>query len=160
MKKMTRRSSSTFLGFVIAFGVSLGCLPAAFAQDEAAGIQQAMTPDEFKGAGLEKLSPAELAKLNAWLQGYREKAVKKATAREKRTKMQLIVSRIDGVYNGVVPGEIIRLEDGTAWKLANKDEHYGGHADHPAVAIVKSLFGWKMRISAIAEFYVMPVAQH
>ncbi len=116
-----------------------------------------MTPDEFKGAGLEKLSPAELAKLNAWLGGFREKAEKKAALRESRTKLQLIVSRIDGVWDGVGPGQIIRLEDGTAWKLGNKDEHYGGHADRPAVAIYKSIFGWKMRVSRIAEFYVLPV---
>ena len=63
-------------------------------------IQQAMTPAEFKAAGLEKLSPTELGKLNAWLQGYREKAVKvaekKANERAAREKTNLIVSRIDG----------------------------------------------------------------
>ncbi len=136
-----------------------GHAPVLFAQDESANIQQAMTPEEFKSAGLAKLSPEELAKLNAWLQGFREKAEKKAALRESKTKLQLIVSRIDGVYNGTAYGDIIRLEDGTAWKVANKGEHFGGHADHPAVAIFKSIFGWKMRISRIAEFYVMPVKQ-
>ena len=97
--------------------------------------------------------------MNGWLQGYREKAVKKAVAREAKTKMQLVVSRIDGIYNGTGTGDIIRLEDGTAWKVANSGEHYGGYADHPAVAIFKSIFGWKMRISSIAEFYVLPVPQ-
>lgn len=116
-----------------------------------------MTPSEFKSAGLEKLSPEEIAKLNAWLQGFREKAEKKAALRESRTKLDFIVSRIDGVWNGVGPGQIIALEDGTKWKLGNKDEHYGGQADHPAVAIFKSVFGWKMRVSRIAEFYVVPV---
>jgi hypothetical protein len=153
-----------FLGLAIALSFSLGCLPASLAQNEAAGIEQQMTPSEFKAAGLEKLSPAELAKLNSWLQGYREQAVKqavkKAVAREEKTKMQLVVSRIDGVYNGVRSGQNIRLEDGTVWKVANPGEHYGGYADHPAVAIFKSLFGWKMRISSIAEFYVLPVPQH
>ncbi len=157
MKKHIHRFFPTLLILAIGVGFSLGLAPAASAQDEAGGIQQAMTPEEFKAAGLEKLSPVELAKLNAWLQGFRVKAEKKAALRESRTKLQLIVSRIDGVWNGVGPGEIIRLEDGTAWKLGNKDEHYGGHADHPAVAIFKSIFGWKMRISRIAEFYVMPV---
>jgi len=141
----------------ITIALSLGSVPFARAQNETGNIQQAMSPEEFKAAGLEKLSPDELAKLNAWLQGFREKAEKKAAIRESRTKLQLIVSRIDGVWNGVGPGEIIRLEDGTAWKLGNKDEHYGGHADHPAVAIYKSIFGWKMRVSRIAEFYVLPV---
>jgi hypothetical protein len=154
MKKTTRRTMPVLM---IALAFSLGSVPFARAQNATGNIQQAMSPAEFKAAGLEKLTPAELAKLNAWLQGFREKAEKKAAIRESRTKLQLIVSRIDGVWNGVGPGEIIRLEDGTAWKLGNKDEHYGGHADHPAVAIYKSIFGWKMRVSRIAEFYVLPV---
>jgi hypothetical protein len=155
-----KTKGTLFLGLAIALGFSLGCIPASRAQDEAGGIEQQMTPAEFKAAGLEKLSPPELAKLNGWLQGYREKAVKKAVAREAKTKLQLVVSRIDGIYNGVATGSIIRLEDGTAWKVANSGEHYGGYADHPAVAIFKSIFGWKMRISSIAEFYVLPVPQH
>ena len=118
--------------------------------------------EEFKAAGLEKLSPAELAKLNAWIQGYREKAEKvaekKASERAEREKMSLIVSRVDGIWNGVVSGMVIQLEDGSKWKLANSDEHYGGRADHPAVAVWKAgMFGWKMRVSEIAEFYVLPV---
>jgi hypothetical protein len=154
MKKTTRR---TMPALAITIALSLGSIPFVRAQNETGNIQQAMSPAEFKAAGLEKLTPAELAKLNAWLQGFREKAEKKAAIRESRTKLQLIVSRIDGVWNGVGPGEIIRLEEGTAWKLGNKDVHYGGHADHPAVAIYKSIFGWKMRVSRIAEFYVLPV---
>lgn len=136
---------------------SLGTIPFARAQDEAAGIQQAMTPEEFKAAGLDKLSGAELAKLNAWLQGYREQAEKKAAMRESRVRLQLVVSRIDGAWNGAAYGEIITLEDGTRWKLANKGDRFGGQADRPAVAITKSIFGWKMRVSRIAEFYVEPV---
>lgn len=156
MKKITL-SRPLFIAFALAFTFSLGAAPGVCAQDEAAGIQQAMTPEEFKSAGLEKLSPAELAKLNAWLQGYREKAEKKAAMRESRTKLQFIVTRIDGDWNGAAYGDVIALEDGTKWKVANKGDHFGGHADHPAVAIVKSIFGWKMRISRIAEFYVVPV---
>lgn len=156
MKKITL-SRPTIIAFALAVTVSLSSAPLVRAQDEAAGIQQAMTPEEFKSAGLEKLSPVELAKLNAWLQGYREKAEKKAALRESKTKLDLVVSRIDGNWNGAVYGDVIALEDGTKWKVANKGDHFGGHADHPAVAIFKSIFGWKMRVSRIAEFYVVPV---
>ena len=129
---------------------------------ETGAIQEEMTPEEFKAAGLEKLSPAELTKLNDWLNGYREKVEKKvekkAAEQEKRSKLELIVSRYNGVWTGVGPGEIIELEDGSKWKLANKDEHYGGRADHPAIAVYKAgFFGWKMRVSRIAEFYVTQV---
>jgi hypothetical protein len=146
--------------------IFLGITAWVHAQDQAADIQQAMSPSEFKAAGLQKLTPEELAKLNAWLQGYREtaektaekKAEKKASERVEREKLSLIVSRVDGVWDGIGPGEVIQLEDGSKWRLANKDEHYGGHADHPAVAVYKAgFFGWKMRVSRLAEFYVMPV---
>ena len=82
----TKGIPATFLGLAIALGFSLGCLPVSLAQDAAGGIEQQMTPSEFKAAGLEKLSPAELAKLNGWLQGYREKAVKTAVAREAKRR--------------------------------------------------------------------------
>lgn len=160
MNRSTSRFLSTLLGLAITTSFSLGWLPRSFAADESDRIEQAMTPTEFKAAGLEKLSPDELTKLNAWLQGYREKVVKKASAREARTKMQLIVSRIDGMFEGASYGTVIPLEDGTSWKVANQGEHYSGHADHPGVAVFKSIFGWKMRIGGIAEFYVLPVKTH
>ena len=162
MKMATYRPLPIIFVLPIAIGFWLSAPRVQSAEKEAAEIQQAMTPEEFKAAGLEKLSPGELAKLNAWLQGDREKtlkkAEKKAAEREEKVKLNLIVSRIDGTWNGAVPGEIIRLEDGSKWKLANKDEHYGGFADHPAVAVWKAgFFGWKMRVSKIAEFYVNEV---
>jgi hypothetical protein len=162
MKTTTSSTLPILLALAIAAGCSLGSAPAAHAQDEAAGIQQAMTPEEFRAAGLEKLTPAELGKLNSWIQGNREKAVKvaekKANERAARDKTSLIVSRIDGIWNGVASGMVIQLEDGSKWKLANSGEHYGGRADHPAVAAWKAgMFGWKMRVSEIAEFYVLPV---
>ncbi|CAN5559724.1 hypothetical protein BH20VER3_BH20VER3_16180 [soil metagenome] len=162
MKKINHRFLHVFLALLSSALFSLGSAPVLQAQDESVGIQNAMTPEQFRAAGLEKLTPAELAKLNAWLQGYREQEVakveKKAAQREKQAKLSLIVSRIDGTWNGIAPGEVISLEDGSKWKLANKDEHYGGFADHPAVAVYKAgLFGWKMRVSRIAEFYVNQV---
>ncbi len=113
-----------------------------------------MTPEEFRAAGLEKLSPDELSRLDAWLQGDREKAAQKATKRE---KLQLIVSRVDGVITSITPRQIIRLEDGSTWKVAKTDFQFHGRADHPAAAAYKSFFGWKMRIANVAEIYVVPV---
>jgi hypothetical protein len=160
MNRFSPRFSSVLFCLALVAGLSLGGSLCSFAQGDSDNIEQTMTPDEFHAAGLEKLSPAELAKLNAWLKGYREKVVKKASAREARTRMQIIVSRVDGIFNGANEGTVIPLEDGTSWRLANAGEHYSGHADHPGVAVFKSIFGWKMRIGGIAEFYVMPVKTH
>src|SRR5215475_5696633 len=110
--------------------VSLTCLHSARAGREkmSEDIQQIMSPDEFKAAGLNKLTPDELAKLNAWLQGYRQTteqaAEKKATARASRTKLDVLVSRVDGTFNGLTGGTVIHLEDGTVWKQANADDRF------------------------------------
>jgi hypothetical protein len=133
--------------------------PVRAAREEISGsIQQMMTPQEFKAAGLNKLSPEELQKLDAWLQGYRESAEKKATARAERTKLDLLVSRVDGSFDGLTGRTVIRLEDGTVWKQANADDRFRSKVtDHPAAAVIHGIFGYKMQIEGTQEFYVDPV---
>src|SRR5256885_10287781 len=144
--------------------LSLGCLqPARAAREKMSeDIQQIMTPEEFKAAGLNKLSPDELTKLNAWLQGYRQvteqAAEKKATARASRTKLDVLVSRVDGTFNGLTGRTIIRLGDGTVWKQANADDRFRAkNPDHPAAAVIHGVFGYKMQIEGTQPFYVDPI---
>src|ERR1044071_8128440 len=99
--KICRGASLSFVS--LAFSLLLACISPAFAepqQEMSGSIKEMMSPEEFKAAGLNKLSPDELQKLDAWLQGYRQiteqKAEKKASARAERTKMDVIVSRVDG----------------------------------------------------------------
>ena len=132
--------------------------PARAAQETEGSIQQMMSAEEFRAAGLNKLSPEELQKLDAWLQGYRQVAEKKATARAERTKLDLLVSRVDGSFNGLTGATVIRLEDGTAWKQANADDHFRPRVTgHPGAVVTHTLFGYKMRIEGTPEFYVDPV---
>jgi hypothetical protein len=134
--------------------------PAMRAQDEES-IKQAMSPEEFHKAGLDKLSDEELRNLDRWLKGDREKTAQKAekaAARTSRTKMDLVVSRVSGSFSGLTGRTIIQLEDGTVWRQANKYDHYGASpVDHPGAAVVHSSFGYKMRIEGVPEFYVNPV---
>jgi hypothetical protein len=129
------------------------------AQDEES-IKQAMSPEEFHKAGLDKLTDEELRNLDRWLRGDREKTAQKAAARTSRTKMDLVVSRVSGSFSGLTGRTIIQLEDGTVWRQANKYDHYGASpVDHPGAAVVHSSFGYKMRIEGVPEFYVNPVRQ-
>jgi len=147
-------------------------------QKPAKSIQEMMTPDEFKAAGLDKLSEDELQHLDAWMQGYRqttektasEKAEKRATeevkkateqanARTARTKLDTLVSRVDGTFEGLKGRTLIKLEDGTIWRQANADDRYRSQVtDHPAAVVLHSTFGYKMRIEGMPEFYVDPVS--
>jgi hypothetical protein len=146
------------------------------------GVEETMRPEEFKAAGLDKLSEDELQHLDAWLQGYRQSTQKKAAeqaqakaeveikkATEKateeanktaRTKLDSLVSRVDGNIDGVKGHTQIRLEDGTVWKQANADDHYQATiTDHPAAVVLHTTFGYKMRIEGMPEFYVDPVVR-
>jgi hypothetical protein len=151
---------TALVGLCVIFGFAR---PVRAAREESSGgIQQMMTPEEFKAAGLNKLSAEELQKLDAWMQGYRQVAEqageKKGTARAERTKMDLIVSRVDGQFNGLTGRTIIRLEDGTVWKQANADDRYRSkNTDHPAAAVIHGVFGYKMQVEGTQEFYVDPV---
>jgi len=146
-------------------------------QRPARSIQEVMTPDEFKAAGLDKLSEDELQHLDAWLQGYRQtterkaseqaerkadEEIKKATAevkvRQPRVLVERVVSRVDGTLTPLTGHNVIKLEDGTVWKQANKDDRYTPPvADHPMAQVSHSPFGYKMRVEGMPEFYVNPV---
>ena len=146
----------------------LGSARAAWAADEmlSGSIKEMMSPEEFKAAGLNKLSSEELEKLNAWLQGYREttekvtekKTEKKVAASQSFFHHDPIVSRVDGSFAGLKGRTVIKLEDGTVWKQANIDDHAGPcPIEHPGAAVVWTGLGYKMRIQGVAEFYVNPV---
>lgn len=154
-------------------------------------LEETMRPDEFKAAGLDKLNEDELQHLDAYLQGYREAAKKKAAqqaqaqaqdeikkANEKveeaqkateevkkeaansRTKLDSLVSRVDGSIDGVKGHAIIRLEDGTVWKQTNPDDKYRATiTDRPTAIVLHTTFGYKMRIEGMPEFYVDPVVR-
>src|SRR6266542_137838 len=154
------------LCLVIGFLLILGSPRPAWAAEEilSGSIKEMMSPEEFKAAGLNKLSSEELEKLNAWLQGYREtteKVTEKKT--EKRVSKSFfhhepIVSRVDGSFAGLRGRTVIKLEDGTVWKQANIDDHAGPcPIEHPGAAVVWTGFGYKMRIQGVPEFYVNPV---
>jgi hypothetical protein len=149
---------------ILVLSVMFACVtPVLAAPEEMSGsIQDMMTPGEFKAAGLNKLSSEELQKLNAWLQGYRDvtekAAAKKATAVASRTKLDLLVSRVDGQFNGLTGRTVIRLEDGTVWKQANADDRFRPRVtDHPAAVVIHGIFGYKMQVEGTQEFYVDPV---
>jgi len=144
------------LGICVIFGCAE---PARAAREETTGsIHEMMSPDEFRAAGLNKLSAQELQKLDAWLQGYRQVAEKKAATRAERTKLDLLVSRVDGSFNGLTGRTVIRLEDGTVWKQANAEDRFRPKVtDHPGAVVIHGIFGYKMRVEGTQDFYVDPV---
>jgi hypothetical protein len=145
------------LVFASLCALALLVCPAIRAEDEES-IKQAMSSEEFHKAGLDKLTDEELRNLDRWLKGDREKTAKKAAARSSQTKMDLVVSRVSGHFSGLTGRTLIELEDGTVWRQANSLDHFGGSpVENPGAAVVRSVFGYKMRIEGVPEFYVNPV---
>jgi len=158
----------TFSCLMIAALFILGSARAAWAAEEvlSGSIKEMMSPEEFKAAGLNKLSSEELEKLNALLYSDREttekvtekKTEKKVAASQSFFHHDPIVSRVDGSFAGLKGRTVIKLEDGTVWKQANIDDHAGpSPIEHPGAAVVWTGLGYKMRIQGVAEFYVNPV---
>src|SRR2546421_4020209 len=134
-------------------------------------LEETMRPEEFKAAGLDKLNEDELQHLDAYLQGYRESAKKKAAEQAQakaqddikkakqeateeanrnavsaRTKLDSLVSRVDGRIEGIKGNTVIRLEDGTVWRQANRDDRYKASVpERPAAVVLHTTFGYKMR---------------
>lgn len=136
---------------------------------EKKSIRDTMTPEEFKAAGLDKLSKEELKNLDAKLQGATHaaeaKAAEKAATQAKnqaevdQIKKAIIFSRVDGEFHGITGHTVIRLENGTTWKQAMSTDHFPANVtDHPRVAVLHDImFGYKMRVEGTHEFYVDPV---
>ena len=134
-----------------------------------------MSPEEFKAAGLDKLSPEELKNLDAVLKGQRRavetKAAQKATekarveakveaekvAKAKPRSITRVESRVDGTITRLTGRSIIRLEDGSQWKQADPEDRFPAQVvERPSAMVFRTGFGWKMRIAGMPEFYVDP----
>jgi hypothetical protein len=123
---------------------------AAFAQKP---IEQDMSPEEFRAAGLDKLSPEELARLNTWLGRKIDTAATEAAAQAKDKVEQEnrgffhfgssepIVARIQGEFRGFGLGRTYTLDNGQVWRQTDNASLVGARLDSPEVRINPSMIG-------------------
>ncbi len=158
---------------------SLGLLRAARAQApdpnapkplaDNVSLKDLMTPEEFKAAGLKKLSAEELQRLERFLQGYRERAVQqevKATEervnppprRDRSTAQNVIEGHIQGHFAGLTGRTRVVLDNGSIWQQIDTAQKFVASLDDPDVVLVRTVFGYKMYVTgAIHWFYVKQV---
>jgi hypothetical protein len=123
---------------------------AVFAQKP---IEREMTPEEFKAAGLDKLTPEELAKLNTWL-GRKIDTVATEAAAQAKDKVEdenrgffnfgseePIVARITGPFRGFGKGREFTLDNGQLWRQTDGATLVGAKLDSPEVRITPSIVG-------------------
>ena len=135
---------------------------------ENVSLRDLMTPEQFKAAGLKKLSPEELQRLERFLQGYREQVVQqevKATEervnpppkRNRATAQNVIQARIQGHFAGLTGRTRMVLDNGSIWQEVN-GETFAASLDNPEVVMVRSVFGYKMYVTGAPQsFYVKQV---
>lgn len=142
--------------------------PAAFAQQ---ALEQQMTADEFRAAGLDKLSPDELASLNRWLQRQVEQettvaveqvreqarvearqeaqagAAAAATPAPVRQRREAFTSSIEGEFTGFGSRQRYRLANGQVWEQTDGARLDGVRLSNPRVTLTPGVFGsWQMQV--------------
>lgn len=123
-------------------------------------IESQMTPEEFKAAGLGKLSAEELARLNAWLNRTVETAATQAAAEAKKQveddtrgffnfgSTEPVVAAMVGEFRGFAQGREYTLDNDQVWKQVDNASLAGVRLDSPEVRITPSLVGnsWYLKV--------------
>ena len=140
------------------FAVLLALAPCAFAQQPP--IQQQMTPEQFKAAGLDQLNAEQLANLNAWLNGTIQAEASKAAVIAKKQveddnrgflnfgSIEPVVGRISGEFRGFGKGRSYTLDNGQVWQQTDDASLAGAKLSNPEVRITPSMVGntWYLQV--------------
>lgn len=133
--------------------------PLAMAQD-GNRIEQQMTAEQFRAAGLDKLDAAELETLNAWLNRTlvteTDKAARQAEDKVRTESRGLfgsgsdepISARLQGSFEGFAQGRRYTLDNGQVWRQVDGATLPGASMESPQVRITPSLIGsaWYLKV--------------
>lgn len=138
----------------IAFALAAGLVsaPAAFAQQK---IEQQMSAEQFKNAGLTKLNDQELSNLNAWLNRTLDAETSKAAVKAKEESSherrgfmagvgskEPVVARLQGSFTGFARGRTYTLDNGQEWRQDDNADLPGARTlESPQVRIIPSIIG-------------------
>lgn len=157
----------------LAILVLIGLGPCAFAQSQSfSSLEERMSAKDFREAGLEKLSEAELAALNAWIERnvrLADPAVAAAVAQGQlpatspppaadanasmvgfeSARREEFSSRILGTFKGWFGKTEFHLENGQVWQQV-EDDRYAANLVDPVVTMKPGAFGaWRMKVDGL-----------
>lgn len=151
---------------IIALATLLLSMPLA-AQQGFSTIEERMTGKEFTAAGLDKLSPEQLAALNDWLRSHSVATLENANAAaqvsaagggtgdnrgfELQSAKDIsdddIVSGIKGEFSGWSGKTIFELENGMVWQQVESQTFYIPSRTGAVAIIEKGLFSsWRLSV--------------
>ena len=115
------------------------------AEEDFPGIEKLMSAEQYRAAGLDKLSPAERAALNEWLITYTAVEAP-AMLRDSETVKEVeqsheIEASINPPFEGWSGDTVFHLDNGQVWRQRLRGRHvYRG--DDTRVVIKKNVFGF------------------
>ena len=144
----------SFLALVLAASI----VPVAVQATSFSTLEERMSAVEFRSAGLEKLTPEELAALNAWLAkngtGHGStvaalddrRGLPEATSADSRGPIR---SRLVGESTGWTYGTVFRLENGQVWRSVDRNSPLGGiRLSNPVGEIRQGVMGnWRLKFA-------------
>lgn len=126
------------------------CLPLATAAEKPAApaVESLMTPEDFRAAGLDRLTDAERAHLSEWVERYRGGVVvgpapRKTSEQLAEDKKIEIVAKVIPSFTGWSGKTIFRLDNGQIWqqRQTGKMRYSGGDS---TVIIAPNMLGMYM----------------
>jgi hypothetical protein len=130
---------------------SLAC-GSALAQ-QFSSLEERMTEAEFKAAGLDKLSPAELDALNGWIASRSGGGAVAAAGVDTRGLQperdgSIIVSSVTGEFRGWDGrGERITLDNGQVWEVVDSSSRLKIKVDNPVVTVQPGILdSWEIKV--------------
>lgn len=150
---------------VVVTGLLLATISLAAHAQQFSSLEERMSPADFKAAGLDKLSPEELARLNVFVRTEMEQRVSEARGQQDPKRVgfhdsnanrDTIVSTIPGTFHGFDGTTTFHLANGQVWHQINSDSRLQGiRMQNPEVTIKPGLFGsWELKVkgySAVAK---------
>ncbi|WP_397608195.1 hypothetical protein [Silanimonas sp.] len=117
-------------------------------------VEERMSATEFREAGLDTLSEAQLQALNAWLQRDRRCVAADAAMDSRGLRPEAlddeadIISTLPGAFTGWQGGEVFTLANGQVWRAIDPGSALRGvNLTNPRVTISKGLFGaWRLKV--------------
>ncbi len=138
----------------------------ALAAEGFSSLEEQMTGKDYAAAGLDKLSPQELAALNAWIRAHSLATLDQPTAvastsapasasgnkdmrglKTGSSDKTPISSTIKGKFTGWDGQTVFKLENGMIWAQADKDKFYIKEVENPKITIEHGILGsWYLQV--------------
>ena len=149
----TARNMNHLLRNSLASFMILGFLVTGIAAQSVEKLEEKMSREEFRAAGLHRLSTEELEFLNRWLSPHTPEVASTSFGEEQlpapppdpEAADLEIVTRVSGDFTGWDGRTIFKLENGQIWQQrAGGKYHY--QANRPEVTLKRGNFGYYMKI--------------